>query len=44
MSCYLIHGETDAREEKIPSICGFSRGGLDVRLCAHIQTLLRGHK
>ncbi|MFQ7824554.1 MAG: hypothetical protein ACLRH4_06450, partial [Anaerobutyricum hallii] len=25
-------------------ICDFSRGGLDVRLCARIQTLLRGHK
>ena len=25
-------------------ICDFSRGGLNARLCARIQSLLRGHK
>ena len=25
-------------------ICDFSRGGLNARLCARIQTLLRGHR
>ena len=25
-------------------ICDFRRGGLNARLCARIQTLLRGHK
>ena len=32
------------QREAIPYICDFSRGGLNVRLTAHIQTLLRGHK
>ena len=32
------------KREPIPYICDFSRGGLNVRLTAHIQTLLRGHK
>ena len=27
-----------------PYICDFSRGGLNVRLSARIQTLLRGHR
>ena len=29
---------------KIKHICDFSRSGLNVRSCARIQTLLRGHK
>ena len=32
------------QREPIPYICDFSRGGLNVRLSARIQTLLRGHK
>ena len=32
------------RREDNPYICDFSRGGLNVRLRARIQTLLRGHK
>ena len=32
------------QREPIPYICDFSRGGLNVRLRARIQTLLRGHK
>ena len=32
------------RRDKIPYICDFSRGGLNARLHACIQTLLRGHK
>ena len=32
------------KREPIPYICDFSRGGLNVRLSARIQTLLRGHK
>ena len=31
------------QKEDIPHICDFSRGSLNVRLCARIQTLLRGH-
>uniref|UniRef100_UPI003FF02263 hypothetical protein n=1 Tax=Anaerobutyricum hallii TaxID=39488 RepID=UPI003FF02263 len=30
--------------ENIPYICDFSRGGLNIRLSARIQTLLRGHR
>ena len=41
---YFFNCLLDGMHTKIPSICDFSRGGLDVRLCAHIQTLLRGHK
>ena len=32
------------KREPIPYICDFSRGGLNVRLSARIQTLLRGRK
>ena len=35
--------QTNPREN-IPYICDFSRGGLNTRLSARIQTLLRGHR
>ena len=36
--------ETDELRKINKYICDFSRGGLNARLRAHIQTLLRGHK
>ncbi len=37
-------GDRRTQREPCPYICDFSRGGLNVRLCARIQTLLRGHR
>ena len=36
--------ETDELRKINKYICDFSRGGLNARLRARIQTLLRGHK
>ena len=37
-------GDRRTKREPIPYICDFSRGGLNTRLSARIQTLLRGHR
>ena len=41
---YFFNCLLDGMHTKINHICDFSRGGLNVRLRARIQTLLRGHK
>ena len=43
---YFFNCLLDGMHTKIKPICDFdfSRGGLNVRLYARIQTLLRGHK
>ena len=41
---YFFNCLLDGMHTKIKHICDFSRGGLNARLCARIQTLLRGHK
>ena len=41
---YFFNCLLDGMHTTIPYICDFSRGGLNARLCARIQTLLRGHK
>ena len=41
---YFFNCLLDGMHTKIKHICDFSRGGLNVRLSARIQTLLRGHK
>ena len=41
---YFFNCLLDGMHTKIPYICDFSRGGLNARLHARIQTLLRGHK
>ena len=41
---YFFNCLLDGMHTKIKHICDFSRGGLNVRLRARIQTLLLGHK
>ena len=41
---YFFNCLLDGMHTKIKHICDFSRGGLNARLYARIQTLLRGHK
>ena len=41
---YFFNCLLDGMHTKIKHICDFSRSGLNARLCACIQTLLRGHK
>ena len=41
---YFFNCLLDGMHTKIKHICDFSRGVLNVRFCAHIQHLLRGHK
>ena len=41
---YFFDCLLDGMHTKCLYICDFSRGSLDVRLCARIQTLLRSHK
>ena len=41
---YFFNCLLDGMHTKILYICDFSRGALNVRLSAHIQHLLRGHK
>ena len=41
---YFFNCLLDGMHTNIPYICDFSRGGLNTRLSARIQTLLRGHR
>ncbi|MFR0991052.1 MAG: hypothetical protein ACLSF3_18690, partial [Anaerobutyricum hallii] len=41
---YFFNCLLDGMHTNIPYICDFSRGGLNIRLSARIQTLLRGHR
>ena len=41
---YFFNCLLDGMHTKIKHICDFSRGGLNVRFNARIQTLLPGHK
>ena len=41
---YFFNCLLDGMHTTIRHICDFSRGGLNVRSCARIQTLLRDHK
>ena len=41
---YFFNCLLDGMHTTIRHICDFSRDGLNVRLCARIQTLLRDHK
>ena len=41
---YFFNCLLDGMHTKLKHICDFSRGGLNIRLGAFIQTLLRGRK
>jgi len=41
---YFFNCLLDGMHTKITYICDFRRYRLNVRLTAHVQTLLRGHK
>ena len=47
-TCWILQiyriGTARTPRENIPYICDFSRGGLNARLCAYIQTLFWGHR